>query len=406
MLTDVLVRNAKPATKATRIFDDGGLYLEVAPSGGKWWRLKYRHGGKEKRISLGVYPEVSLKEARERRDKARKQLAQGQDPSQARREDKAAKVLDAETFESVAREWHSKASESYSERHKARIIRDLERDVFPFLGEKPIGAVNSAEILTTVKRIEDRGAPETARRVLQTIGVVFRHAIVNLKCSYDPAQVLRGAIKPPKKRHYATLTDPKAVAGLLRAIDTYQGSFLTQVALKLLTYTFVRPGELRHAEWAEIDVEANEWRIPANKTKMKTVHIVPLAKQALTILEEIRPLTGRGKYIFPSERSQDRAISSNTLNAALRRMGYTKEEICSHGFRALASTRLNELGFNKDWIERQLAHGERDKIRASYNHAEHLAQRRNMMTAWADHLDALKSGAKVIPIHQERATGN
>lgn len=399
MLTNVEISKAKPKEKLYRLKDERGLHLEVPPTGSKRWRLRYWIKGKENWISLGTYPDVSLKEARERREDARKQISSGIDPSAARKGEKAEAAAEALTFETVAREWHAKASESFSERHRARVIRDLERDVFPFLGGKAIGAVTSAEILSTVKMIEARGAPETARRVLQNIGVVFRHAIVNLKCTYDPAQVLRGAIKPPQKRHYATLTDPRDVAGLLRSIDTYQGSFLTQAALKLLSYTFVRPGELRHAEWSEIDFDAKEWRIPANKTKMKAIHIVPLAKQCLTILETIRPLTGHGQYIFPSERSQVRPISSNTLNAALRRMGYTKEEICSHGFRGLASTRLNELGFNKDWIERQLAHGERDKIRASYNHAEHLPARRTMMGAWADHLDALKAGAKVTPIH-------
>jgi len=403
-LTDILVRNAKPGPKAIRLKDERGLYLEVAPTGGKLWRLRYWIGSKENRISLGRYPDISLREARERRDEARKLIANGINPSESRKEQKAEAVQDALTFEAVAREWHDRTNASHSEGHKARVIRDLERDAFPFLGDKPIVGITSHEILATVKMIEERGAPETGRRVLQIIGAVFRYAVINLYCTYDPAAVLRGVIPPPKKRHYATLTDPREVAGLLRAIDTYRGSFLTQAALKLLAYTFVRPGEIRHAEWAEIDVEAREWRIPAAKTKMKAVHIVPLAKQALAIMDAIRPLTGRGKYLFPSERSKDRAMSSNTLNAALRRMGFTKDEICSHGFRGLASTRLNELGFNKDWIERQLAHGERDKIRASYNHAEYLAERRKMMDAWAKDLDGLKTGAKVTPIRRTATT--
>jgi integrase len=400
VLTDIAVKNAKPGPKLIRLKDERGLYLEISPQGGKWWRLRYWIDSKENRLSLGVYPEVSLKDARERRDEARKMIASGIDPSEARKEQKAGVVQDSLTFEAVAREWHGKTNVNYSDGHKSRVIRDLERDAFPFLGDKPIAGITSQEILATVKRIAERGAPETGRRVLQNIGAVFRYAVVNLICTYDPAAVLRGVIPPPKKRHYATLTDPREVAGLLRAIEEYKGSYLTKAALQLLAYTFVRPGEIRHAEWAEIDAEAREWRIPAAKTKMNAVHIVPLAKQAVAILEAIRPLTGRGKYLFPSERSQDRAMSSNTLNAALRRLGYTKEEICSHGFRGLASTRLNELGFNKDWIERQLAHGERDKIRASYNHAEYLAERRKMMDFWATHLDGLKTGAKVTPFRR------
>jgi len=405
-LTDIAIKNAKPGAKATRLSDGDGLYLVIAPNGSKpskLWRLRFTFQGKEGMISLGKYPAVGLKDARERRDAAQKQLVNGINPSEARKEQKAGVLQESLTFETVAREWHSEANAPHTGGHQARVIRDLERDVFPLLGAKPVASVSPHEILATVKKIVERGAPESARRILQNIGAVYRYAVLNLICPHDPSSVLRGAIPPPKSRHYATLTDTRDVAGLLRAIDTYRGSQLTKAALMLLAYTFVRPGEIRHAEWAEIDLEAREWRIPAGKTKMNALHIVPLAKQALDILDAIRPWTGHGKYVFPSVRSQDRAMSSNTLNAALRRLGYTKDEICSHGFRAMASTMLNELGYNKDWIERQLAHGERDKIRASYNHAEYLAERRKMLDFWADHLDGLKAGARVTPIRAGNA---
>jgi integrase len=396
MLTDIAVRNAKPAAKALRLFDANGLYLEVAPAGGKWWRLKYRFGGKEKRISLGVYPEVSLKEARERRDEARRMIARGMDPSEARKAEKAQAVEDEQTFERVAREWFTKFQANWTASHGDRIMRRFELDVFPWLGSRPIREVAPPELLTVIQRIESRGAVETAHRALQNCGQVFRYAVATGRAGRDPSGDLRGAIPPSKEKHHASIIEPKLIAPLLRNLDTYQGSFVVGCALRLAPLVFVRPGELRHAEWTEINLDAQEWRIPAAKMKMREQHIVPLSKQSVAIVQELQPLTGHGRYLFPSERTLSRPMSENTVNGALRRMGYAKDEMTGHGFRSMASTLLNELGFNRDWIERQLAHAERNNIRAAYNFAQHLPERRKMMQAWADHLDSLKTGAKTL----------
>lgn len=403
MLTDAMIRNAKPGPKAVRIFDERGLYLEVAPSGGKWFRFKYMFGGKEKRISLGVYPDVSLKQARERREEARKKVADGVDPSEVRKAGKAAAIAEGETLEVVAREWHSKFLDNASAGHSREIIHRLERDVFPWVGSTPMKEITAPALLAVVRRVESRGAPETARRLLQYLSRVGRYAVATGRAERDAAADLRGALPPANKKHFATLTDPKAVADLLRTIDGYEGGHIVRCALRLAPLVFVRPGELRKAEWAEFDLDGAEWRIPAERMKMKELHIVPLSRQSLEVLRELFPLTGRGKFLFPSVRSMGRPISENTLNGALRRMGFTKEEICSHGFRSMASTMLNELGWNRDAIEKQLAHGERNAVRASYNFAQYLPERRKMMTAWADHLDALKAGAKISPI---RAAGS
>jgi integrase len=399
MLTDTAVRNAKPGAKAIKLFDGGGLYLEVAPAGGKWWRLKYRLGGKEKRISLGVYPDVSLKDARERRDAARKLIANGVDPSQARKEEKAEIAADAMTFEKVAREWFAKFKENWTPSHAERTMRRLEADVFPWIGARPIRDILAPELLTTIRRIEARGVIETAHRTLQNCGQVFRYAVASGHADRDISGDLRGAIPPSKEKHHASVTDPKDVAALLRTIETYQGSFVTMCALRLAPMLFVRPGELRHAEWSEIDLDKAEWRIPAAKMKAREQHIVPLCRQAVAIMQELHPLTGEGRYLFPSVRTSARPMSENTVNAALRRMGYAKDEMTGHGFRSMASTLLNEMGWNRDAIERQLAHAERNSIRAAYNFAEFLPERRRMMQAWSDYLDQLKTGAKVTPLH-------
>ena len=399
MLTDTAVRNAKPGAKAIKLFDGGGLYLEVAPAGGKWWRLKYRLGGKEKRISLGVYPDVSLKDARERRDAARKLIANGIDPSQARKEEKAEIAADAMTFEKVTREWFAKFKENWTPGHADRTLRRFEMDVFPWIGARPIRDILAPELLTTIRRIEARGAIETAHRTLQNCGQVFRYAVASGHADRDISGDLRGAIPPSKEKHHASVTDPKDVAALLRTIETYQGSFVTMSALRLAPMLFVRPGELRHAEWSEIDFDKAEWRIPAAKMKMREQHIVPLCRQAVAILRELHPLTGSGKYVFPSVRTSARPMSENTVNAALRRLGYAKDEMTGHGFRSMASTLLNEMGWNRDAIERQLAHAERNSIRAAYNFAEFLPERRRMMQAWADYLEKLQAGAKITPLH-------
>lgn len=392
MLTDTRIRNTKPADKALRLFDSGGLYLEVAPAGGKWWRLKYRHGGKEKRLSLGVYPAVSLKDARERRDEAKKLLSQGIDPSAARKEQKVEARKDAETFETVTREWHAKQAETWVAGHAAKVIRRFELYLFPWLGSRPVHEITPPELLEALRRIEGKGAVETAHRALQTCGQVFRYGIATGRCERDPAADLHGALTPSREIHRAAILDPAGVGALLRAIDAYSGGIIARCALRLAPMVFVRPGELRHAEWTEIDFDAAEWRIPGEKMKMKTQHVVPLAVQAIAVFQELRPLTGTGKYVFPSARSASRPMSDVTILAALRRMGYASDEMTGHGFRAMASTLLNEQGWPPDVIERQLAHAERNKVRAAYNRATLLPERRKMMQHWADYLDSLKNG--------------
>jgi integrase len=399
-LTDTAVRKAKPSLKPVRLFDGGGLYLEVAPSGGKWWRLKYRIAEKEKRLSLGVYPDVSLKDARAKRDDARRLLANGIDPSEHRQASKTALVEHAaNSFEAIAREWYAKFSQNWVDSHSSKIIRRLERDVFPWLGARPINAIAASELLTALRRIESRGALETSHRAMQNCGQVFRYAVASGRAERDPTADLRGALPPVKERHHASIKDPKAIGALLRAIDGYQGSLITKCALRLAPLVFVRPGELRKAEWTEFNLDAAEWRIPAERMK----HIVPLSTQAVAILRDLHALTGARRYVFPGARTNGRPMSENTVNAGLRRLGYAKDEMTGHGFRSIASTLLNEQGWHRDAIERQLAHAERNNVRAAYNFAEHLPERRKMMQAWADYLDGLKAGADVIPLHGRAA---
>ncbi len=402
-LTDTAIRNAKPAGKAKRMFDGGGLYLEVAPSGGKWWRLKYRFGGKEKRLSLGVYPDVSLRDARERRDESRKLLANDIDPSEHRKAKKAAQDERAgNSFEVVAREWYAKHSPNWATNHGNRIIRRLERDIFPWLGSKLVAEITPPQLLEVIRRIEQRGALETAHRALQNCGQVFRYAIATGRAERDPSGDLRGALPPVKSRHFAAVTEPDQIAAVLRAIDGYEGTLPVRCALRLAPLVFVRPGELRKAEWADIDLDAAEWRYTVTKTN--TPHIVPLSRQAVAILRELQPLTGRGRYVFPSARSASRPMSDNAVLAAMRRMGIGKDEMSGHGFRAMARTILDEvLGFRPDYIEHQLAHAVRDPNGRAYNRTAHLPERRKMMQAWADYLDKLKAGAKVIPLHENRS---
>jgi integrase len=402
-LTDTAIRNAKPADKARKLFDGGGLYLEVAPSGGKWWRLKYRYGGKEKRLSLGVYPDVSLKGARERRDEARKLLANDIDPSEHRQAQKAAKEdRAANSFEVVAREWHAKHLPSWTDKHAETIIRRLELNVFPWLGGKPVADITAPQLLQVIRRIEERGALETAHRVLGCCGQVFRYAVATGRAERDPSGDLRGALPPVKSRHFAAATEPDQIAAVLRAIDGYEGTLPVRCALRLAPLVFVRPGELRKAEWADIDLDAAEWRYTVTKTN--TPHIVPLSRQAVAILRELQPLTGRGRYVFPSARSASRPMSDNAVLAAMRRMGIGKDEMSGHGFRAMARTILDEvLGFRPDYIEHQLAHTVRDPNGRAYNRTVHLPERHKMMQAWADYLDKLKAGAKVIPLHENRS---
>jgi len=393
-LTNIAIRNAKPGAKPIRLFDGRGLYLEISPAGGKHWRLKYRYGGKEKRLALGSYPTITLAEAREGSEAARKLLASGLDPSAAKKEAKVVQKAAVETFELVAEEWFAKFRHTWADNTAETVISRLRKDIFPFIGLRPIGEVTAMELLSVVRRIEARGAIETARRDLQKCGQVLAYAVATGRALRNVAVDIRGAIAPPKKRHFASIHEPKEIGALLRAIDGYQGSAITRCALKLAPLTFVRPGELRHAEWVEIDLETAEWRIPAARMKMREKHIVPLSRQAIEALLELHPLTGADCYVFPGERSRTRPMSENTVLAALRRLGYGAGEMTGHGFRSMASTILHEQGWHSDAVERQLAHGDRDKVRASYNFAQHLEKRREMMQAWADYLDTLRTGGQ------------
>ena len=397
-LSDTTIRTAKPADKPQRLFDGGGLYLEVSPAGGKLWRLKYRHGGKEKRLALGAYPDTGLKDARDKRDAARKLLAAGVDPGEQRKATKAAgEERSANSFEVIAREWHAKQSATWVELHASRIMLRMENDIFPWLGGRPIADIAAKEFLATVNRIVDRGAVESAHRVLQNCGQVMRYAIATGRAERNPVADLRGALPPVKQSHLAAITDPHAIGGLLRAMDAYQGSFVTRCALRLAPLLFVRPGELRQAEWAEFDLDAAQWNLPAEKMKMREPHLVPLAPQAVAILRELQALTGGGRYLFPSPRSPQRPMSNNGVLSALRRMGYGTEEMSGHGFRAMARTVLDEvLHFRPDYIEHQLAHALKDPNGRAYNRTAHLAERRKMMAAWADYLDTLKAGGNVV----------
>jgi len=398
-LTNTTIKNAKPAKKATKLFDERGLYLEVSPKGGKWWRFKYRFNGKEKRLSLGVYPDVSLKDARERRDDVRKLVTNGIDPSVNRKAQKIARG-GGNRFEVVAREWFAKHSSNWTADHGDRIIRRLERDIFPWIGEKPFGEIAAPELLSVIQRIEKRGALETAHRALGNCGQVFRYAVATGRAERDPSGDLRGALPPAKGEHFAAVTEPKQVAAILRAIDGYEGSLIVGCALRLAPLVFVRPGELRKAEWADIDLDKSEWRYMVTKTG--TQHIVPLSRQAVEVLKELQPLTGNERYVFPGARSKDRPMSDNAILAAMRRMGIGKDEMSGHGFRAMARTILDEvLGFRPDFIEHQLAHAVRDPNGRAYNRTAHLPERKRMMQEWADYLDRLKAGVEVIPLRQQ-----
>ena len=398
-LTDTTIRNIKPGTKPQKLFDAGGLFILVAPNGGRWWRLKYRFGGKEKLLSLGIYPDVGLKEAREKRDALRKQIAAGVDPSGARRDEKASRSY---TFEIVAREYISSRSKRWSPRTLSLVTSRLKTDLFPKIGSRPINAIAAKELLRVLQAVQGRGAVETAHRLRQDASLIFRFALAQGHVDRDPAADLRGALHERTTKHHASITEPKEIGALMRAIEGYSGEPAVRAALRLAPHVFLRPGELRAAEWTEIDFDAAEWRVQANRMKLKETHIVPLSRQALRILTELRAITGKRRLIFPSIRTAERPISETTINATLRRMGYTKEQMTGHGFRSLASTRLNESQkWHRDAIERQLAHGERDKVRASYNYAEHLIERRKMMQWWSDYLDALRDGGQVIPLHNK-----
>lgn len=391
-LTDKAIRNARPSEKPRKLSDGSGLYLLLQPNGARWWRFKYRHTGKEKLLSLGTYPDTGLKDAREKCATARKLLANGVDPGQQRKAEKAAGVeRGANSFEVIAREWVTKQSGTWVPTHTSKIVLRLENDLFPWIGARAIAELTAPDILSCLRRVEARGAVESAHRILQNCSQVFRYAIATGRASRDPAADLRGALTPVKPTHHSAITDPTAIGGLLRSIDAYHGSLVTRCALQLAPLLFVRPGELRQAEWAEFDLDAGQWNIPAERMKMREPHLVPLASQAVAILRELHALTGQSRYVFPSARSKQRPMSNNAVLSALRRMGYAKDEMSGHGFRAMARTILDEvLHVRPDYIEHQLAHAVRDPNGRAYNRTAHLSARKAMMQQWADYLDRLR----------------
>jgi integrase len=395
--TGKLTAAAIKAAKSGKLFDGGGLFLLSKDNGSRLWRMKYRHAGREKLLSFGAWPEVSLAEARRRRDEARVVIRDGVDPATVKRARKLAdKVAAANSFEAIAREWLAGQKRGMATATYGKALACFENDLFPWLGARPIAEIDAPELLATLKRIEARGAHESAHRAKQRAGQVFRYAVAHGAATRDPSADLRGALAPVVTRSRAAITDPAQMGDLLRAMDGYTGQLATRCALRLAPLLFVRPGELRAMEWDELNLTGAEWRIPAGRMKMREAHIVPLSSRAVAILRELEPLTGRGRYCFPSLRTPDRPMSENTINAALRRLGYDKDTMTAHGFRAMASTRLNEMGWSPDVIERQLAHAERNKVRAAYNRAQYLTDRRKMMQAWADYLDQLRAGANVL----------
>lgn len=406
-LSDIQLSKAKAKESDYKLADGGGLYLFITTTGGKLWRMDYRFNDKRKTTSFGSYPIITLADARQRREDAKKLLVNGVDPAEMKKSVKQAKTaLKENSFEIVAREWHSKFSGAgkWSNPHAVTIINRLERDVFPWMGNRPIIEIKAPELLTVLHRIEKRGALDSAHRVRHYCGQIFRYAIATGRAERNIAADLQGALPPVKGGHFAAPTDPKAVATILRAIDGFEGSFIVKCALQLAPMLFVRPGELRAAEWSEIDLEAFSWNIPAERMKMKIAHLVPLSRQAVEILKALQPLTGHSRYVFPCQRTPLRCMSENAVNAGLRRMGFEKSEITGHGFRAMARTILDEvLQIRPDFIEHQLAHAVKDPNGRAYNRTAHLMERKKMMQTWADYLDGLKQGAKVIPIRPAEA---
>ena len=410
--SDLVLKRTKPLSKTQRISDGDGLYLLLKPDGAKWWRFDYSIAGKRKTLSLGVYPDTSLAFARQRADEARVLVAAGTDPSDVRKAKKAHQAVQREaehriesgippvdSFEEVAREWFEKHAVNWSDTHSIKIIRRLEVDVFPWIGKRTIGEIEPPELLGAMRRIEARGALETAHRALANCGQVFRYAVATGRAKRDPSSDLRGALPPYRRdKHFAAITEPQKVGELMRDIEGYQGSFVVKCAFRLSPLLFVRPGELRKMEWADVNLDAAEWIYFVTKTK--TNHLVPLCTQAVACLREIQPLTGQGKYVFPGERDRDRPMSDNAIRSALRRMGWSNDEMTPHGFRAMASTILDNMGYKQEWLERQLAHEEPNKVKAAYKRDTwrmYLPERTAMMQAWADYLDKLKEGAVVVP---------
>ncbi|PWQ97693.1 tyrosine-type recombinase/integrase [Leucothrix pacifica] len=404
-LSDRQIKAAKtkPDGKVSKLSDGGGLFLQVSTTG-KYWRYNYRFDKKQKTLSLGVYPEIGLSLARDRHNEARELLARGVDPSQERQAEKQAeKAKHQDSFENIASEWFAKFSEGWTANHRAKVWKYLERDLFPVIGEKPISEIEPPEVLAACNIVVERGSIYLAHEVKQAAGRVFRYGVATGKCKRDAAADLRGALPPIREKHYPTITKPLEVGALLRALAEYQGDYTTKQAINLLPYLMCRPGELRHMEWTEIDIDLAVWIIPAGKMKSRREHKVPLSKQAISILESMVEHTRDAKYVFHGLRSKDRPLSENTFNAALRRLGFSRDQMVSHGFRGMASSLLNEQGWNPDAIEAQLAHQQGDKVRAAYNRAQYWDERVKMMQSYADYLDSLRSGADVIPIKRNQA---
>ncbi|MDR1946039.1 MAG: integrase arm-type DNA-binding domain-containing protein [Desulfovibrio sp.] len=386
-LTNTAIRAVRPAEKPQKLFDGNGLFLFVAPSGLKSWRLKYYYHGTEKLLTLGQYPLLSLREAREKAADAKKTLGSGADPST---EKKIQAQKTQNTFEAVAREWHDKRKSAWTECYGDDVLERLVSNIFPFIGSRPVHEITPPEMLGILRKIEGRGAHYQANRIRETCSLIFRYAIATGRAERDTAADLRGALQTHVTTARAAITDPNEVGGLLRAIDAYTGHFVTKCGLQLLALTFLHPGEVRLGEWAEIDLDEKLWRIPAKRMKMRQDHLVPLSSQSCAVLAELQALTGNGRLMLPGLRSPECAISDATFIAALRRMGFEQDEMCAHGFRSMASTILNEQGYSADVIEKQLAHNPRDRIRGIYNRAEYLPERRKMMQEWADYLSSLK----------------
>ncbi len=385
-LTDIAIRNAKPKEKPYKLSDSGGLFLLVQPAGGKWWRYKYRFFGKEKTLAIGTYPDTSLADARERHSQARKLLAAGTDPMQAKQENKRLTLLKTETnLEAIAREWHQNNLHIWTTKHSTNILRRLEGDIFPKLGKRPITEISTPELLSVLRLIEKRDALDLCRTIAQYCQRIFAYAIATGRAKHNPAVALRGALKTPVSKHHGHLKASE-LPEFLEKLENYEGELQTKLALKMLLLTFVRTTELRGMEWAELDFTKAEWRIPAERMKMKDPHIVPLSRQAIAVLQELQKTSGKNKYVFPQQHKPSKIMSENAMLFALYRLGY-RSRTTGHGFRATASTVLNEKGYTPDVIERQLAHLERNKVRAAYNHAQYLPERCKMMQWWADYLD-------------------
>lgn len=390
-LTDTFIRSLKATGKIQKITDGNGLYLHVNKKGDKFWRIRYSFNGKRNAVSLGQYPYISLAEARKQLIEVKEQLAKGINPSAHKKAIKTAQdIKDTNSFEIKAREWHAVNKNKWTEGHAKRIMLNLEKDIFPFIGNMPIEDITTPLLLSAVRKIEARGSNETAHRILQNCRRIFSYAISTGCAERNIANDIKWALAPVKKSHHAAIIEPKAAGQLLRDIDEYTGDITTRLGLRIIPYVFVRQGELRMAKWDEFNFDTEEWHIPAERMKMRQPHIVPLSRQVIEMLRELRQYTGSRDYLFPSYCSKNRCMSNMALLSALRRMGYSKDEMTIHGFRSMASTMLNGKGYSSDWIERQLAHSESNSVRAAYNHSDYLQGRKLMMQDWADYLDELR----------------